>query len=66
MTVQLLRHDWTHYKEDHLAYALLPAIAYLALLVAAAMIWAENALALDFLAPPCCFCCSSISAMPGI
>ena len=49
VTVQLLRHDWTHYKEDHLSYALLPAIAYLALLIAAAMIWAENALALDFL-----------------
>jgi hypothetical protein len=48
--VQLLRHDWTNYKQDHLAYGLLPAIAYLALLFAAAMIWAENEMALDVLA----------------
>ncbi len=25
VTVQLLRHDWTQYLEDHLAYGLLPA-----------------------------------------
>ena len=50
VTVQLLRHDWTNYKQDHLAYALLPMIAYLALLVAAAMIWSENQMALDVLA----------------
>jgi hypothetical protein len=50
VTAQLLRHDWTNYKQDHLAYALLPMIAYLALLVAAAMIWSENGLALDVLA----------------
>lgn len=48
--IQLSRHDWTNYKQDHLAYGLLPAIAYLALLVAAAMIWSENELALDVLA----------------
>jgi hypothetical protein len=50
VTVQLLRHDWTNYKQDHLAYALLPTIAYVALLVAAAMIWRENDIALDVLA----------------
>ena len=50
VTIQLLRHDWTNYKQDHLAYALLPMAAYLALLVAAAMIWLENKLALDVLA----------------
>lgn len=50
VAIQLLRHDWTNYKQDHLAYALLPMIAYLALLVAAAMIWSEIGLALDVLA----------------
>jgi hypothetical protein len=50
VTIQLLRHDWTNYKQDHLAYALLPPIAYVALLVAAAMIWSENDVALDVLA----------------
>ena len=32
-TVQLLRHDWTRYLQDHLAYGLLPAIGYVALLI---------------------------------
>ena len=50
VTIQLLRHDWTNYKQDHLAYALLPTIAYVALLVAAAMIWSDNDFALDVLA----------------
>ena len=50
VAIQLLRHDWTNYKQDHLAYALLPMIAYLALLVAAAMIWSEIGLTLDVLA----------------
>jgi hypothetical protein len=50
VTIQLLRHDWTNYKQDHLAYALLPTIAYVALLIAAAMIWSENDIALDVLA----------------
>jgi hypothetical protein len=49
VTVQLLSHDWTHYKQDHISYALLPAVAYLVLLIAAAMIWTENELALNFL-----------------
>ena len=42
VTFQLLRHDWTSYKEDHLAYALLPTLAYMALLVAAAMVWSKR------------------------
>jgi hypothetical protein len=50
VAIQLLRHDWTNYKQDHLAYALLPMAAYLTLLIAAAMIWLENKLALDVLA----------------
>jgi hypothetical protein len=48
--IQLLRHDWTSYKQDHLAYGLLPTISYVALLVAAALIWAGNEIALDVLA----------------
>jgi len=50
VTVQLLRHDWTRYTQDHLAYALLPTIAYVALLIAAWMIWRQNDFALDVLA----------------
>jgi hypothetical protein len=50
VTIQLLRHDWTNYKQDHLTYAILPTIAYVALLVAAAMIWSENDFAFDVLA----------------
>lgn len=50
VTFQLLRHDWTTYKQDHLAYALLPTIAYLALLAAAALVWSKNDFALDVLA----------------
>jgi hypothetical protein len=49
-TIQLMRHDWTRYKEDHFAYGLLPTISYAALLVAAAMIWMENEFAVDVLA----------------
>ncbi len=49
-TVQLLRHDWTRYKEDHIAYGLLPTICYGGLLVAAAMIWMENEFAVDVVA----------------
>ena len=50
VTVQLLRHDWTRYTQDHLSYALLPTFAYFALLVAAGLIWTDNDLALDVLA----------------
>jgi multisubunit Na+/H+ antiporter MnhG subunit len=49
-TIQLLRHDWTRYKEDHIAYGLLPTICYAGLLVAAAMIWMENEFAVDVVA----------------
>jgi len=42
--------EWTKYKQDHLAYGLLPTVAYLALLVAAEMIWVENEFAVDVLA----------------
>jgi hypothetical protein len=49
-TVQLLRHNWTRYVQDHLGYGLLPAIAYAALLVAAWMISKEDESALDVLA----------------
>src|ERR1700692_3943273 len=45
--VELLRHGWTKYVEDHLAYGLLPAVSYAALLAAAAMILSENEYALD-------------------
>ncbi len=48
--VSLLRHDWTHYKQDHVAYGLLPTIAYVALLFAAFMIWTGNEHAVDILA----------------
>ncbi len=49
-SIQLLRHDWTKYKQDHLAYGLLPTVAYIALLIAAVMIWRESEFALDVLA----------------
>jgi len=49
-TIQLLRHDWTQYKQDHLAYGLLPTVAYVALLVAAVMMRTENEFAADVLA----------------
>ena len=49
-TIQLLRHDWTRYKEDHLAYGLLPTICYVALVVAAAMLWQDDKDAIDVLA----------------
>ena len=49
-TIQLMRHSWTRYKEDHLAYGLLPTISYAALLVAAVLILMENKFAVDVLA----------------
>ncbi len=49
-TIQLMRHDWTRYKEDHIAYGLLPTISYAALLLAAELFWTENAFAVDVLA----------------
>jgi hypothetical protein len=49
-TVELLRHNWTRYAQDHLAYGLLPLISYAALLVAAVMIWTEREYSLLVLA----------------
>lgn len=49
-TIQLLRHRWTRYVIDHLAYGLLPLICYAALLTAAGMIAAEHSDALLVLA----------------
>jgi hypothetical protein len=49
-TIQLMRHDWTRYKEDHIAYGLLPTVSYAALLLAAELFWTENAFAVDVLA----------------
>ena len=49
-TIQLMRHNWTRYKQDHFAYGLLPTVSYAALLVAAAMVWMENEFAVDVLA----------------
>jgi hypothetical protein len=49
-TVELLRHGWTKYVQDHLAYGLLPALSYAILLVAAAMIYADNESALELVA----------------
>ena len=50
ITVQVLRTDMTHYVQDYLAYGLLPALAYLALLAASAMIYLDRAYALEVLA----------------
>ena len=49
-TIQLMRHDWTRYKQDHLAYGLLPTVSYAALLVAAGMIWTSNKYSVDVVA----------------
>jgi hypothetical protein len=49
-TIQLLRHDWTSYKQDHLGYGLLPTVSYVALLVDAGLISAESEFAVDVLA----------------
>jgi hypothetical protein len=50
VTVALLTHDWTHYKEDRLAYGLLPVAGYVALFAAAMMIMQNIEYALDVLA----------------
>ncbi|MGH6664106.1 MAG: hypothetical protein ACREB2_04265 [Pseudolabrys sp.] len=41
-TVELLRHTWTRYVQDHLGYGLLPLICYVALLVASALVLAQH------------------------
>jgi hypothetical protein len=48
--VQLLRHSWTHYVRDHLAYGVMPAICYAALIAAAAMIYTKSEYAAEDLA----------------
>jgi hypothetical protein len=50
ITVQILRSNLTRYLEDRLAYGLLPAIGYFALLAAAAMIFRDMESWLDVLA----------------
>src|SRR6185437_14234375 len=50
ITVQVIRTDMTRYVQDYLAYGLLPALAYLALLAASAMIYLERPYALEVLA----------------
>jgi len=50
VTVALLTHDWTNYKEDRLAYGLLPIAGYAALFAAAVMIVQGVEYALDVLA----------------
>ena len=49
-SVQLLRNRWTEYVQDHLGYGLLPLAAYVALIVAAAMIFTRQPGSLDVLA----------------
>ena len=50
ITVELIRREWTQYVRDYLAYGLLPAIGYLALFAAAALLYKESIYALDLLA----------------
>jgi len=49
-SIQLIRHKWTEFLQDHFAYGLLPAIGYVALLVAAVTICNEWEPSLDVLA----------------
>jgi hypothetical protein len=49
-TVQMLRYRWTNFVQDYLAYGILPAVCYGALLVTAWMILMSNDAALDLLA----------------
>jgi hypothetical protein len=50
ITVQVLRSNLTNYVQDYFAYGLLPALGYLALLAAAALIAVHEEHALDVLA----------------
>jgi hypothetical protein len=50
ITVQVVRTDLTRYWRDHFAYGVLPALGYLALLAAAALIYLERDFSLDVLA----------------
>ncbi len=49
-SVQLIRHQWTEFLQDHFAYGLLPALGYVALLVSAVMILNEWEASIDLLA----------------
>jgi len=49
-TVELLRHNWTRYVQDHFGYGLLPLLSYVALLIASGMMWSAHAYALLVLA----------------
>jgi hypothetical protein len=46
-TAQLVRTNWTNFMVDRLAYGLLPAIAYIALIAAAGMMYTGHTIALD-------------------
>jgi hypothetical protein len=49
-TVQILRTDMTNYWEDYLAYGMLPAAGYFALLTASVMVYRDVEWSLDVLA----------------
>jgi hypothetical protein len=49
-TVELIRHDWTKYLQDHFGYGLLPVGCYIGMLVAAEMIYTDRSEAMDVLA----------------
>ena len=49
-TIQQLRFRWTNYVQDYLAYGVLPAFCYAALLITAWLILMDNEAALDLLA----------------
>jgi hypothetical protein len=50
ITVWVIRTEMTSYVEDYFAYGMLPAFAYVLLLVAAALIWRESDIGLEFFA----------------
>src|SRR5262249_35835969 len=50
VSVQVIRREWTQYVPDYFAYGLLPAVAYLALLTAGIMIYANMNYAPEVLA----------------
>lgn len=50
ITIQVVRTDMTNYIQDYLAYGLLPGVAYLVLLAAAASIYLEKDFGLNALA----------------
>ena len=50
ITIQVVRTDITNYVEDYFAYGVLPGLAYVALLVAAILIYLEKGFGLNALA----------------